>query len=83
MSIDTTEIGIVASKVMEDLEAMQETGEVEDDAQVIAVLVIYEIHSIKERTSTVGGRCTNDSTVLGLGLMERQRYAMLDPKNSE
>ncbi len=79
MSIDTTEIGIVASKVMEDLENMQKTGDVEDDARVVAVLVTYEIRSAKERTSTVGGRCTDDSSILGLGLMERMRYTMIHP----
>lgn len=79
MSIDTSEIGIVASKVMEDLEIMQKSGEVEDDACVVAVLVTYEVRSAKESTSTVGGRTTNDSTVIGLGLMERMRYTMLAP----
>ncbi len=82
MRIDTTEIGIVASKVMEDLEIMQESGEVEDDACVVAVLVAYEVRSAKESTSTVGGRCTDDSSVLGLGLMERMRYIMLTPNSA-
>lgn len=79
MSIDTTEIGIVASKVMEDLEDMQKSGEVEDDARVVAVLVTYEIRSAKEGTSTVGGRSTDDSSVLAFGLMERMRYTIIHP----
>ncbi len=79
MSIDTTEVGVVASKVMEDLENMQKTGDVEDDARVVAVLVIYEIRSATEKTSTVGGHCTDSSSVLGLGLIERMRYTMIHP----
>jgi hypothetical protein len=79
MSIDTSEIGIVASKVMDDLEAMQKSGDAEEDARVVAVLVTYEIRSAKESTSTVGGRCTDNSSVLGLGLMERMKYTMLSP----
>ena len=77
MSIDTTEVGVVASKVMEALEELQKTGEVEEDARVVAVLVIYEVRSSKENTSAVGGHCTGGSSVLGLGLMERMRYEMV------
>ena len=64
---------------MEDLEDMQKTGDAEEDARVVAVLVTYEIRSAKENTSTVGGRCTDNSSVLGLGLMERMKYTMLNP----
>lgn len=77
MNIDTTEVGVIAARVMEDLEAMQKTGDVEDDARVVAVLVIYEVRSVKENTSTVGGHCTDGSSILGLGLMERMRYTMV------
>ncbi len=79
MSIDTTEVGIVASKVMEDLEAAQKSGDLEDDSRVVAVLVTYEVRSKTEGTSTVGGRCTDNSSVLGLGLIERMRYTLVNP----
>ncbi len=64
---------------MDDLEAMQKDGDVEEDTRVVAVLVAYEIRSATASTSTVGGRCTDDSTVLGLGLMARMQYTMLNP----
>lgn len=75
--IDTTEIGIVAAKVMQDLEEMQHSGELDDDAQVVSALVTYEVRSGSD--STVGGRCTDDRNVLGLGLLVRMKAAMLDP----
>lgn len=70
MSLDTTEIGVVAAKVMEDVENAAWEGE----ARVLAAAVIYEVRD--EQGSTVGLRVTDDRNVLGLGLLARAHEAL-------
>lgn len=73
--IDTTEIGVVAAKVMEDLEQTDQLGE---NPKVMAAMVIYEVAD-DDGNSTVGARCTDDRNVLGLGLLARASEALLNP----
>lgn len=74
--MDASEVGRVAALVMEDLESDHGT---DDSARVVAAMVVYEVTSVAdgERRSTVGARVTEDRNVVGLGLVERIRDAML------
>lgn len=81
MTIDTTEIGVVAQRVMADVEEMY--GE---DAQVVAAMTVYEVRftdSDGDAASAVGLRVTDDRNVLALGLNARAYCALTDPDDDE
>lgn len=79
MSIDTTEIGVVAARVMSDLEDDTTFGK---DARVVAAMTVYEVRFTDEDgdpASAVGLRVTDDRNVVGLGLNARAYQALTDP----
>lgn len=81
-TLDTTEVGIVAAKVMEDLDRSASIGDLGDAPAVIAAAVIYEVRGTDDdgdTTSVVGLRVTDDRNVLGLGLLARANEALLRP----
>jgi hypothetical protein len=81
-TLDTTEVGIVAAKVMEDLDRAASIGELGERPAVIAAAVIYEVRGTDDdgdATSVVGLRVTDDRNVLGLGLLARANEALLRP----
>lgn len=76
---DTTEIGIVAAKVMEDVEDIEREGDVYgENPRIVAALVVYEIRD-DDGNSTVGCRVTEDRNVLAAGLLARAQVAVLHP----
>lgn len=78
MTLDATEVGLQAARVMEDLENAAAAGNLGEAPQVVAALVIYEVRS-EDGDSTVGARVTDDRNVVGLGLAVRAHEAMLRP----
>ena len=72
--IDTTEIGVVAAKVMEDIEKDSRNGNMPDGARVASVLVAYEIDG--QSQTRFGCKMTGNRMVIGLGLAEMAREAM-------
>jgi hypothetical protein len=82
MPLDTTEVGVVAARVMEDLEHAADSGDLGDEPSVIAAAVIYEVRGTDtdgDATSVVGLRVTDNRNVLGLGLIARANEALLRP----
>lgn len=82
MSLDPAAIGVQAARAMADLEAAQDRGELGDDVEVLAALVIVEVRSVNadgDTISTVSARVTDDRSVIALGLMERAHETFLDP----
>lgn len=82
MSLDATEVGIQAARVMEDLERAADAGELGADPRVVAAMVIYEVAGQDEdgdATSVVGARVTGDRNVVGLGLLDRAQCALRSP----
>lgn len=82
MSLDTTEIGVVAACVMADLEDDERTGRLGADARVVAAMTVYEIaytDAEGDTASAVGLRVTDDRNVLALGLTARAYQALIDP----
>ena len=79
MSLDTTEVGLQAAKVMEDLERNAADGDYGDGkSTVLSAAVIYEVQN-EDGGSTVGLRCTGDRNVIGVGLLHRGIAALMDP----
>jgi hypothetical protein len=79
MSLDTTEVGIQAARVMEDLERNTADGDYGNGATVLAAAVIYEVEN-EDGGNTVGLRCTDDRNVIGVGLLTRGIEALLNPE---
>ncbi len=82
MSIDSTPIGTVAARVMDDAEDML-TNDPDfngaTNAHIASVLVVAEISWTDidgDHNSTVTCRATDDRNVLAAGLVERARAAI-------
>lgn len=78
--IDTTEIGILAAKLMDDIAGDLSDDVLPKDAVVRSALLVVEVGSESEGSSLVTVRVTDDRNVIGLGLVERARAALLWPE---
>lgn len=83
MSLNSTEVGLVAAQAMADLEDAAAAGTFPaEGAEVLAALVVIEVRHVDEdgnTLSTVSARVSGDRSVIALGLVERARVTFLEP----
>lgn len=94
MTLDTTQVGLVAAAVMEDLARMDQAGEFGDRARtVVAVAIVWEVrHETDEdgdptgaggAFSSAGVRGTDNWNTLARGLLDRGQEILSDPDARE
>jgi hypothetical protein len=89
-TLDTTEVGMVAAAVMEDLQRADNTGEFgTGDRKVVAVAIVWEVRHDRDQDddpadnggaySSAGVRATDNWNTLARGLLNRGQEILGDP----